>query len=257
MDHDTSTRSSAPVSSAFLLLIVAFLGCAVLMMYRPDQARWLVFPFVLTGFLISVCLHEFGHALVAFHCGDTTVEEKGYLTLNPLHYTDLQYSIIFPLLVMAIGGVGLPGAAVYINTHLLRRSVYSAYVSAGGPLATAVVLLALMLTIDLAFKPTAPDPVLYAAVAYLAMLQVTMLVFNLLPCPGLDGWGIIEPFLSYETQAWGRRAAMIAPVLLVLALFFVPGLSGWFWDVVDAISSLIGLDLRMARNGLRLFQFWR
>jgi len=165
VDHDTSTRSSAPLSSAFLLLIVVFLGCAVWMLYRPDHARLLVFPFALTGFLISVCLHEFGHALVAFHCGDTTVEEKGYLTLNPLRYTDLQYSILFPLLVMAIGGIGLPGAAVYINTRLLRRRVYGALVSAGGPLATAVVLLVLMLTIILVFKPVAPDPVLYAAVA--------------------------------------------------------------------------------------------
>jgi len=84
-----------------------------------------------------------------------------------------------------------------------------------------------------------------------------MLVFNLLPCPGLDGWGIIEPFLPYSAQQWGRRAAMIAPVLLVLAFFFVPGPSRWFWDVVDAISLPIGLDTRVAWNGLGLFQFWR
>jgi Zn-dependent protease len=257
VDKGSSTRESAPLSSAFLLLIVAFLACAVWMLYRPEHGRWLVFPFVLTGFLISLCLHEFGHALVAYYCGDTTVEEKGYLTLNPLHYTDVQYSILFPLLVMAIGGIGLPGAAVYINTRLLRRRVYGALVSAGGPLATAVVLLVLMLTINLAFKPVAPDPALYAAVSYLAMLQVTVLVFNLLPCPGLDGWGIIEPFLPYGAQQWGRRAAMIAPVFLVLAFFFIPGPSRWFWDVVDAISLQIGLDTHLAFSGLRLFQFWR
>ena len=257
MAHDSSTRSSAPVSSAFLLLIVVCLACAVWMLYRPDHARLLVFPFVLAGFLISLCLHEFGHALVAFYCGDTTVEEKGYLTLNPLRYTDLQYSILFPLLVMAIGGVGLPGGAVYINTRLLRRSVYGALVSAGGPLATAAVLALLMLVINLTFKPVAPDPVLYAAVAYLAMLQVTVLVFNLLPCPGLDGWGIIEPFLPETVRHWGLRAAHIAPVLLVLALFFVPGLSRWFWDLVSTLSALIGLDWRVAWNGFGLFQFWR
>src|SRR5262249_31347327 len=108
----SSTRSSAPLSSAFLLLIVVFLACAGWMMDCPDDARMLVFPFVLTGFLISLCLHEFGHAFVAYHCGDTTVGEKGYLTLNPLLYTDVQYSILFPILIMAIGGVGLPGGAV-------------------------------------------------------------------------------------------------------------------------------------------------
>jgi len=255
--QDSSTRSSAPLSSAFLLLIAVFLACAVWMLYRPDHARLLVFPFVLTGFLISLCLHEFGHAIVAFYCGDSTVEEKGYLTLNPLRYTDLQYSILFPILVMAIGGVGLPGGAVYINTRLLRWRVYGALVSAGGPLATAAVLAVLMLVINLAFKPVAPDPVLYAAVAYLAMLQVTVLVFNLLPCPGLDGWGIVEPFLPETIRRWGLSAAHIAPVLLVLALFFVPGLSRWFWDLVYMLSALIGLDPRVAWNGFGLFQFWR
>lgn len=257
MAQDSSTRSSAPLSSAFLLLIAVFLACAVWMLYRPDHARLLVFPFVLTGFLISLCLHEFGHAIVAFYCGDSTVEEKGYLTLNPLRYTDLQYSILFPILVMAIGGVGLPGGAVYINTRLLRWRVYGALVSAGGPLATAAVLAVLMLVINLAFKPVAPDPVLYAAVAYLAMLQVTVLVFNLLPCPGLDGWGIVEPFLPETIRRWGLSAAHIAPVLLVLALFFVPGLSRWFWDLVYMLSALIGLDPRVAWNGFGLFQFWR
>ena len=45
MHQDSSTRSSAPLSSAFLLLIVVFLACAVWMLYRPDNARALVFPF--------------------------------------------------------------------------------------------------------------------------------------------------------------------------------------------------------------------
>ena len=110
------------------------------MLYRPDHARALVFPFVFIGFVISLCLHEFGHAIVAYHCGDRTVRDKGYLTLDPLRYTDLQYSILFPLMIMALGGIGLPGGAVYINTQYLRRRAYGALVSAGGPLGTAVVL---------------------------------------------------------------------------------------------------------------------
>ena len=103
------------------------------MLYRPDHARVLVFPFVFIGFVISLCLHEFGHAIVAYHCGDRTVRDKGYLTLDPLRYTDLQYSIVFPLMIMALGGIGLPGGAVYINTQYLRRRVYGALVSAGRP----------------------------------------------------------------------------------------------------------------------------
>lgn len=101
------------------------------MLYRPDHARYLVFPLVLTGFLIGLCLHEFGHAIVACVCGDWSVRQKGYLTLDPLRYTDAAYSIVFPILIMAIGGIGLPGGAVYIDTRLLRRRLYGALVSAG------------------------------------------------------------------------------------------------------------------------------
>ena len=38
-----------------------------------------------------------------------------------------------------IGGVALPGAAVYINTSLLRSRLWQSAVSAAGPLATALV----------------------------------------------------------------------------------------------------------------------
>ena len=38
---------------------------------------------IILGWIFSVCLHEFGHAAVAYWGGDRTVKEKGYLTLNP------------------------------------------------------------------------------------------------------------------------------------------------------------------------------
>ena len=246
-----------PISSTFLALIAAFLFCAVWMLYRPDHARALVFPFVFIGFVISLCVHEFGHAIVAYHCGDRTVRDKGYLTLDPLRYTDLQYSILFPLIIMALGGIGLPGGAVYINLHYLRRPIYGSLVSAGGPLGTAVVLAALMAVFAAVPQLSATAPVLYMALAFLALLQVTALIFNLIPCPGLDGWGIIEPFLPAPLRDLGRSVSSFAILLLVAALLLVPGLSRWLWQTVFTACALIGLDPRAAFTGLRLFQFWQ
>lgn len=251
------SESRWPISSTFLALIAAFLFCAVWMLYRPDHARLLVFPLVFIGFVISLCLHEFGHAIVAYHCGDRTVRDKGYLTLDPLRYTDLQYSILFPLLIMAMGGIGLPGGAVYINTRSLRRRIDGALVSAGGPLGTALVLAALMAVLGAVPQFATAAPVLYVALAFLALLQVTALLFNLIPCPGLDGWGIIEPFLPEPLRQLGRRVAPVAILVLVAALFFVPGLSGWFWQMIFAACAWVGLDARAAFAGLRLFQFWQ
>jgi len=246
-----------PISSTFLALIAAFLFCAVWMLYRPDHARMLVFPFVFIGFVISLCLHEFGHAIVAYHCGDTTVREKGYLTLDPLRYTDLQYSIVLPLIFMALGGIGLPGGAVYINTRYLTRRVYGALVSVGGPLGTAVVLVALMVLLAAVPQMGVTAPVLYAALSFLALLQVTALLFNLIPCPGLDGWGIIEPFLPAPLRKLGRQMGSFAILILMAALFFVPGLNRGFWQLVFAVCERIGLNAPAAFAGLRLFQFWQ
>jgi Zn-dependent protease len=233
------------ISPVFLLLMIAFLALAVAMVWRPDYARSLAFPFVLVGYLIALCLHEFGHAIVA------------YLTLNLLHYTNVQYSILFPLVIMAFGGISLPGGAVYINNSLLRRTSYSSLVSAGGPLLTAAVLVLLMLVLKSGAQPLAAAPVLQATLAFLAMLQVTALLFNLIPCPGLDGWGIIAPFLPRPARNFGRRLAPIAPLLMLVALFYVPGLNSMLWEAIYRICEFVGLDPRLAFHGYHLFQFWR
>jgi Zn-dependent protease len=118
-------------------------------------------------------------------------------------------------------------------------------------------VLAILMVVLNAMSNTAGNaPVLYAALAFLALLQVTVLMFNLLPCPGLDGWGIVEPFLPAQVRELGRRMAPIGPLVLVVALFFVPGLNRWFWQSVLAACALVGLDAAAAFRGFRMFQFW-
>lgn len=55
-----------------------------------------VFPVVLIGWIFSLCLHEFSHAVIAYRGGDHSVREKGYLSFNPLRYINPQMSIIMP-----------------------------------------------------------------------------------------------------------------------------------------------------------------
>src|SRR5271169_6830844 len=102
-----------------------------------------VFLLVTVGWVFSVCLHEFGHALVAYKGGDYTVREKGYLTLNPIRYTDPLYSLVMPLMFLFLGGIGLPGGAVYINDHLLRSKGWRTAVSLAGPAMNALLVLLL------------------------------------------------------------------------------------------------------------------
>jgi Zn-dependent protease len=249
------TSILSTISVTFLGLMAALLGVAMLMEALPAYGRYLVFPFVLTGWLISLCLHEFGHAVVAYRSGDRSVVGNGYLTLDPLRYTDVQFSIFWPLVYLAIGGVGLPGGAVYLNKNMIRSPVDRSLVSAAGPLATLAVFV-LLLFILRATEGTISAP-FYAGLAFLAFLQLTALVLNLLPVPGLDGWGVIEPWLPYDLQEFGARAAPIAPALLFATFLLVPPVNEMFWRVVYDLAQTIGFDAGGAAWGLKLFQFWR
>jgi Zn-dependent protease len=123
-------------------------------------------------------------------------------------------------------------------------------VYAAGPLATlaVLILLSVLLRADL-------ETPLYEAVAFLALLQLTALVLNLFPAPGLDGWGIVEPWLPSALREMGMRFAGAAPALLLLFLF-IPAVNKLFWRLVLGLCWIIGLDVDAALDGLELFQFW-
>src|SRR5512145_2144288 len=99
----------------------------------------MTFTIVFFGWIFSLCLHEFSHALVAYLGGNYTVREKGYLTFNPLKYTHPLYSLVLPLLFLVMGGIGLPGGAVYIETWRLRSRAWRSIVALAGPMANLLV----------------------------------------------------------------------------------------------------------------------
>ena len=122
----------------------------------------ITFVFVAASWVITLCLHEFGHAIVAYRNGDLSVAHRGYLTLDPLRYTHALFSIVLPLLFVLLGGIGLPGGAVFIDRRALRTRFARTAVSAAGPLmnlAVAVVLLQFAIkTFDLAVALTNSGP---------------------------------------------------------------------------------------------------
>jgi Zn-dependent protease len=214
----------------------------------------MTFVIVLIGWIFSLTLHEFAHAIVAYQGGDWTVREKGYLTFNPLKYTDPLMSIVLPLLFLALGGIGLPGGAVYIETWRLRSRGWQSAVSVAGPSMNILlaIILALVLQIPSVHASTAAP-----ALSFLVYLQVTAAVINLIPMPPLDGYGIIAPFLSLNLQQIMAQVGRYSMWILLLALWYVPFVGGAIFGLIASITLGLGVDRLLIAQGFDLFQFWR
>ncbi|MFB9236193.1 site-2 protease family protein [Plantactinospora siamensis] len=247
-------RAAFRPSPIFLALLALFVVSGILGWRGTGNVRLSVFLFVVSGWLVSLCLHEYAHAVVAFRAGDRTVAHRGYLTLNPLKYSHPLLSIVFPVLAVLLGGIGLPGGAVWVDRHAIPGRLRHTLVSFAGPATNVVFALVLAAPFVLGVDPYGHIE-FWFGVAALGFLQLTASLLNLLPVPGLDGGNIIEPWLSPQ---WRRMYDLFAPYgfLLLVALLWNPRLGGWFFDGVDALADLIGLPPDFAAYGLRLMRFW-
>jgi Zn-dependent protease len=214
----------------------------------------MTFVVVLAGWVFSLCLHEFMHAFVAYQGGDYTVKDKGYLTFNPLKYTHPVYSLLMPILFLLAGGIGLPGGAVYIERWRLRGPRWETAVSLAGPLSNA--FLALTLGLILRFTPVA-NSIFGPGLAFLAWLQVSAVVLNLLPVPPFDGFGAIEPYLPYEWRVKLAQTQGALSIIVFLVLWYVPFVNSAFWGLVGFLAQAAGIPLNAAMAGYSQFLFWQ
>ncbi|MFE7117287.1 site-2 protease family protein [Streptomyces sp. NPDC057654] len=252
----TATRGDRRVSSVFLALVavMAVSGWAVWTGFSkmPGVA---VFLFVVSGWIVSLCLHEYAHARTALHSGDISIGAKGYLTLNPLKYTHAMLSIVLPVVFVILGGIGLPGGAVFIERHRIRGRWRHSLISAAGPLTNVLFAAVCTAPFWLDALDGVPDDFRYA-LAFLALLQVTAAILNFLPMPGLDGYGVIEPWLSYKVR---RQVEPLAPfgLLAVFAILWIPEVNSAFFDAIHALMRALGVSEWDTYWGRELFQVWR
>jgi len=227
-----------------------------------------VFLFIICGWLLSLCLHEYAHALVAYFSGDRGVADRGYLRLNPLKYTSPLLSIVLPIIFVALGGIGLPGGAVWVDHAHVRSKVRQSLISLAGPATNVVFALVLAAPFalgaaDVGFVRTETGELqlvgahtdFWAALAALAFLQVMASLLNLLPVPGLDGGNIIQPWLNPQYQ---RAYQLFAPYgfILVFVLLWQSRINVWFFSAVGWLAGAIGVSDLLAQFGLGWMRFW-
>ncbi|TAN32266.1 hypothetical protein EPN29_08795 [bacterium] len=242
-----SLRGVLTVSPVFLALVggTAVSGAMLWFGILPGLAGPLTIVFVTAGWITSVCVHEFAHALVAYLGGDRGVAASGYLTLDPLRYTNVLLSLILPIAFLLLGGIGLPGGAVYINHSALRSRGWDSAVSVAGPAGT---LLCGLLVAAPFMVPghdawiTGTNLAFFEALAFLGFIEAIALLLNLVPVPGLDGFGILRPWLPHSIQDLAARFGQTAIIAVFVVLWYVAPIRDGFFQSVFQITTTVGID---------------
>ena len=240
-----SLKGALGISPMFggLVAIAAISGIALWFDVLPAAAAVVTIIFVTTGWIISLCIHEFGHALFAYLGGDRSVKASGYLTLNPLRYANVLMSVIFPVVFLLLGGIALPGGAVYIDHSAIRSRSWDSLVSLAGPAGNA--LCALLIAIPFLWTGrivTSTNFDFFAALAFLGFMEVIAVLLNLLPVPGLDGFGILRPWLPFSIQVLSVRYSQIAIIGVFIVLWNVAAARDALYMTAIQVTSRLGID---------------
>jgi Zn-dependent protease len=156
------------------------------------QQQYATFVMLLFALVFSLTFHEFGHAITAYKFGDDTAKRAGRLTLNPLSHIDPMGLIM----VIFIGfGFARP---VPIDPRKFNSFWGDFFVAAAGP---AMNFLVAIVTINIYAFGVQHGWALFASegaeefFTVLALINILLMMFNLLPIGALDGHYILPYFL--------------------------------------------------------------
>jgi Zn-dependent protease len=154
----------------------------------------------LIAFILCITVHEFGHAWVATRLGDPTPRSQGRLTLAPQHHIDPIGTILMPIIMAMSASIGaLPllawGRPVQTNplsyTRRLSLSTGRMLVSIAGPAMNLLMALVVSILIVIGAKLHVSAELLQAVFMYVVQLNLSLMIFNLLPIPPLDGGAVL------------------------------------------------------------------
>ncbi len=198
------------------------------------------------GLIVSIILHEVGHAYAANWLGDPTARLEGRLSINPLVHIDPFMSVIIPGLLILSGSPFLFGAAkpVPYNPYNFRNQKWGeAIVAAAGPAVN--ILLAVIFAGVVHIGNTAGLSTAFLLLAQqFVIMNLFLAFFNLVPIPPLDGSKILPRFLpfSLRMQYEGFRRFLEQNVMVAFALvifLFVVVLGDPLYSAVFTIAQFL------------------
>lgn len=163
----------------------------------------IAFLYTLPALLISLSIHEYAHAWMAYKQGDITQKIRGRLSLDPFKHID---SMGF--LCIALFGVGWGKPVMIDDRNFKNRAKGTMLTALAGPVSN--LLLALLFTIVLKLlimtgvlttvATTTIGGIFLTMFLYTIQFNIIFGIFNLIPLPPLDGSKVLEYFLPQKLK---------------------------------------------------------
>lgn len=210
------------------------------MIHLVIQGQYVLFTLIAFALIFSLTFHEFGHGKMASMIGDDTAERAGRLTLNPIPHIDP-----LGLLMVLLIGIGY-AKPVPADPRKFNTPWGTLLVAAAGP---AMNLLLAVVTINLyalglkAGIGLFQTEVAYFFFTYLALINMLLMLFNLLPIGPLDGSYILPYILprsvAYSYIQLNRRYGAYALLALIALNFVGIPVFATIWRIGEIMLNLI------------------
>lgn len=204
--------------------IIIILVIMLYMNYRngafSNPREWILSMLImLPGIIVGLSFHEFAHGFVSYKLGDPTPKIQGRVTINPMAHIE---PVGFIALLLCGFGWGIP---VSIDpTYYKHKRRDELLVSLAGVVMNLIIAVVFAFFIRLLFaagiEGSDLGDILIRIFVQVAIINLVLMIFNLIPVPPLDGFGIITQIFDLRKYDWYYKVYNNGfYILLVLILF--------------------------------------
>lgn len=177
---------------------------------------------ILPGILIGLSVHEFAHAFVSDKLGDPLPRSQGRVSLNPAAHIDL---IGFISLLLIGFGWGKP---VQIDPRYYKhRRRDEFFVAFAGVIMNFIVAFIFMGVLRIiygvagqVFIASELGNIIWQIIIGIVQINLVLMLFNLIPLPPLDGWGIVTQIFGLDRKSWYYQFYRLGPMFLLIIICF-------------------------------------